>query len=311
MALLLLFLCGCVGETKNAKDTKFLLNTIVTLNVSCDDDTLQEAFSLCEDYEKELSKTIDTSDVSKLNNSDGFVKISKDTKKIVEKSIYYSKLSGGKFDITICPVSDLWDFEGTALPDRNEIAQALKNVDYESIEIDGDKINLNGKKIDLGGIAKGYIADRLLEFFGSKNVKSGIINLGGNVIVFGDDYKTVGIAKPFCDGEISATLKVKNKSVVTSGIYQRYIEKDGKIYHHILDVNTGYGVQTDLSSATIIGDSSFDCDALSTVCILLGEEKAKELIESTKNTEAVFISQEGEISYTSGLIKKGDIFSLK
>ena len=311
MALFLLLLMGCTENETNANSTRFLLDTVVTLDIECDKVTLNEAFSLCEKYEKQLSKTVKESDVSKLNNANIGLTVKKDTAKLIERSLYYGKLSGGKFDITICPVSNLWDFEGTALPDKKEIAEAIKNVDYESIEIDGNTVNLNGKQIDLGGIAKGFICDKLLEFFKSKNVKSGTINLGGNVLVFGEKLKTIGIKKPFSDDEISAKLKVKDKSVVTSGIYERYINIGTKIFHHILDPKTGYATETDLCSATIIGNTSLDCDALSTVCILLGKEKATKLIENTKNTEAVFIDRNNKITYTSGLNKKNGVLILK
>ena len=307
MSLVLLLLLGC-NDTSNEKSTRFLLNTVVTLDIECDKDTLDEAFSLCERYEKLLSKTISTSDVSKLNSSKDYVKVSKDTRKIVKRALYYGDLSGGKFDITLCPVINLWDFEGTSLPDKKEISEALKNVDYHSVKINGDSIALCGKKIDLGGIAKGYIADEILKFLNKKNVKSGIINLGGNILVFGERTFDIGIKTPFSENGISATLRLKNKSVVTSGVYERYIKKGDKIYHHILNPKTGYAAETDLYSATIIGNNSLDCDALATVCILLGKQKAAELIESTKDTEAVFIDKNQKVTHTSGLTKKDGVF---
>ncbi|MCQ2455032.1 MAG: FAD:protein FMN transferase [Clostridia bacterium] len=311
MALALVFLVGCENAPKTQKSSRFLLDTIVTLEAECDEQTLNEAFSLCSDLENLLSKTKKQSDVYKLNKGGKYTLVKDDTLKIIERSLYYSQLSNGLFDITVCPVSNLWDFEGTALPDKKEIAEALKNVTYENIKTDGNYVSLNGSKIDLGGIAKGYIADKLLSFFKEKNIKSGIINLGGNVIVFGGEEKNVGIKKPFSDNEISATLKIKNKAVVTSGIYERFIEKDNIIYHHILNPKTGYGAQTDLYSATVIGDTSLDCDALSTVCILLGKEKAEKLIEKTENTEAVFIDKNGKISHTSGIYGKNNYFYLR
>ncbi len=309
LVLLLLTLSGC-GEN-NAKSTRFLLDTIVTLDASCDGETLKDAFALCESYENLLSKTKENSDVWKLNSGKGFVKVSKDTLSLLNRSLYYGRLSGGDFDITICPVTNLWDFEGTTLPSRKEIAEALKNVDYESVRIKDGAVNLNGKKIDLGGIAKGYIADRLLSFFKENGTKEGIISLGGNIVCFGDKYYNIGIKKPFGENELSATLKIKNKSAVTAGIYERYIKKDGYIYHHILDKKTGYGADSDLASATVIGNSSVDCDALSTVCILKGSKKAAAIIEDIPDTEAVFINRNGKITYTSGLEFKNNTFTLK
>lgn len=309
LSLALLLLCGCTGFQEN-KDTRFLFDTVVTLTANCNAEVLDGAFLVCEDYEKMLSRTVEGSDVYTLNNSAEFTEINEHTKNIIEKAIYYGDLSNGKFDITIYPVSSLWDFNNQIVPSRNEIAEALKNVDYQSIEINGNKINLNGKKIDLGGIAKGYIADRLLEYFKKNKVYEGIIDLGGNLVVFGDRDYNVGIKQPFSN-TLAATLKVRNKTVVTSGTYERYIKKDNTLYHHILNVKTGYACESNITSATIIGNSSFDADALSTVCILLGLEDAKNLIENTPNTEAVFIDTDKKLHYTSGLSLNDNIFTLK
>ncbi|MDO4607635.1 MAG: FAD:protein FMN transferase [Clostridia bacterium] len=309
-ALVICLSCGCT-ETYENSDTQFLFDTVVTLTADCDDKTLESAFSLCRNYEYLLSRNIKDSDVYKINHASGECRVSDDTAKILKKAIYYGDLSNGKFDITIYPVSSLWDFSSDIVPSRNEIAEALKNVDYQSIALDGNTVNAAGRQIDLGGIAKGYIADRVLEHFKQNNVNSGIIDLGGNLIVWGNQDYTLGVKKPFSEGEIIATVGLKNKSVVTSGVYERYIKQDGKLYHHILDPKTGYACDTDLYSATIIGDSSIDCDALSTICMLLGLDGAKTLIENTKNTEAIFVDDENNLHYTDGLTKQDGIFVLK
>ena len=297
MLFVMLLLCGCAQNENTA--TQFVLDTVATITADCDTAVIGEAFAHCSQYEKILSRTVEGSDVDRLNNTDGFVKVSKDTENIVRRSLYYSDLTGGRFDITIGAISRLWDFGGGIVPDRSQIADALRSVDYHSIEIDGDGINLNGSIIDLGGIAKGYIADRVKEYLLESGAKHGIINLGGNVVVFGREY-TVGIEEPFT-GDIAATVKLKDKTAVTSGTYQRYIESDGTLYHHVLDPETGYGVQNGLTSVTVIGESSFDCDALSTCCLLLGLEDGIALIEKTEDTEAVFIDENGKITVTSGL----------
>lgn len=310
LSLVLLLLCGCTEFQEN-KDTRFLLNTVVTLTANCSRDTLNGAFELCEEYEKLLSRTVKDSDVYALNNSKGFVDVDEHTKNIIECAVYYGNLSSGKFDITIYPASSLWDFNNEVIPSRDEIAEALKNVDYQSIEIDNNKINLNGKQIDLGGIAKGYIADRLLDYFKQNNIPEGIIDLGGNLVVFGERDYTIGIKQPFSDGEYAAKLKLRNKTVVTSGVYERFIKKDGKLYHHILDPKTGYACDSDLYSATVIANSSINADALSTVCILLGLENAKQLIENTTDVEAIFIDSDKKLHYTSGLSQSNNTFTLK
>ena len=309
LALILLTLCGC--STQSAQATQFLFDTVVTLKAQCDEQTLNGAFLLCAEYEKLLSRSVESSDVALLNASEGELEVSEHTTNIIERSLYYSNLTDGKFDITVYPVSALWDFNGEVIPSKDEIAAALQSVDYQSIALNGNRVNLGGAKIDLGGIAKGYIADRVREYFTEKGVKKGIIDLGGNIVVFGDEEYNVGIKKPFSQNEIAASVKVKNMSVVTSGIYERYIESDNKIYHHILDTKTGYGVQTDLYSATIICESSFDADALSTVCMLEGLDRARQIIESTPNAEAIFIDREQKLHYTSGLTREGNSFVLQ
>ncbi len=309
MVIVLMLLCGCGAQENNR--TQFLFDTVVTLTADCGDEVLNGAFELCYEYEQLLSRTVKDSDVSRLNATNDFVEVSPHTKSIIDKSLYYSQISNGKFDITIYPVSSLWDFKDEVIPEKSEIAEALQSVDYESIKTDGSRVSLGGAKIDLGGIAKGYIADRVLEYFTQNGVESGIIDLGGNILVFGERDYNVGIKKPFSTDELAATVSVRNKTVVTSGVYERYIKSDGKLYHHILDPETGYPADTDLYSATIISDSSLDADALATVCVLLRLEDAKALIEIIPDTEAIFIDDNYNISYTSGLKKQDDMFTLK
>lgn len=305
VATAILFLLGGCANTDSRLDTRFIFDTVVKLDIECDEQTLLEAFSLCEKYDKLFSKTNPESELYRINNSKGFVSCDEELLQLIERGLYFSKLSKGEFDITISPVCDLWDFEGTVLPDRSEIAEALKNVDYETIEIKNKKINLNGKKIDLGGIAKGYIADKLKDFFEKKGVKNGIINLGGNIYTFGKQT-TLGIADPKNTSEAILRLDAKDLSLVTAGTYQRNMTVDGKTYHHILDTKTGYPADSDVVSATVIGKSSADCDALSTICVLLDTNKAIELINTQNDTEAVLILKDGSILYTDGIYLEAD-----
>ena len=303
MMLILLLLCGCnSGETENS-ETRFLLDTVCTVTADCGDDIINGAFSLCENLERTLSKTVTDSDVYKLNNTEGFVSVSDGTLKTVERALYYSELSGGKFDITIAPVSALWDFKNQVIPSRDEISEALQNVDYHSIEIKNGEISSGTKQIDLGGIAKGYIADRATEYLKENGAENALVNFGGNICMIGE--YNIGIQKPF-DDSVIASIALKDKCVVTSGIYERYIESDGKIYHHILDPKTGYGVENELASVTVIGEKALDCDALSTVCMLLGTESGMDIINNTADTEAVFIDRENNITLSSGLYREKD-----
>ncbi len=301
LIFVLLLLCGC-SDNKENKETRMMLDTVVTLTASCSEDAFAEAFTICESYENLFSKTRKGSDIYRLNKATDFIEVSEETAGIITDSLLYSKISGDKFDITVAPVVSLWDFENSKMPSRDEISSALENVDYNKIQIQGtNNIFLNGAQVDLGAMAKGYIADQLLKHFKLKNASKGIIDLGRNIVVFGDRDYDVGIVDPFESDKTAAVVTVRNKSVVTSGTYERSFKKNGKLYHHIIDPETGYPAETDLASATIIGDSCVQADALSTICILVGKEKAKEIVQSFPGVNAVFIDTKGNVSYTDGL----------
>jgi thiamine biosynthesis lipoprotein len=159
-------------------------------------------------------------------------------------------------------------------------------------------------QIDLGGIAKGYIADRLKEYLVGEGVTGGIIDLGGNILCIGgkteqEDFK-IGIRQPFADrNETIASVSIRDKSVVSSGVYERYIQtEDGKIYHHILDPRTGYSYENGLLGVTIISDKSVDGDGLSTTVFALGLEDGMKLVESLDGVEAAFVTEDEKVTYS-------------
>ena len=226
----------------------------------------------------------------------------------------YSELSGGAFDITIEPVSSLWDFTSgeKIVPDAETIAEKQACVGYEDVELKGNKLRFKkeGMGIELGAVAKGYIADKVKEYLVSEGVKSAVIDLGGNVLCVGEkpDGKPfkIGIQKPFADrSETVSAVEIAGTSVVSSGIYERYFEKDGKLYHHILDPATGYPYENGLVSVTVLSEESADGDGLSTACFALGLEKGLELIEQTPDTEAMFITEDGEMHFSKGFVYCG------
>lgn len=306
LILILLFCSGCNTKVYTATETFFIMDTVVTISADCDGEVIKEAFELCKYYDNLLSRTKECSDIYKINNSDDYVTVDEETVQLIKKAIYYCDLSEGRFDITICPVSCLYDFKSNTLPKEEDIKIALEKVDYKRIEIDKNRVRLKDGELDLGAIAKGYITDKVTELLRSRGVKRATVNMGGNIYTFGDKKSDIGIREPFGNG-IIATVNGSEGTYVTSGIYQRYIEKDGKIYHHIIDSKTGYGVENELSSVTVIGKSSADADALSTSCMLLGLENGTALIESIKDTEAVFILKDNTIKVTSGLENKNGV----
>lgn len=302
------------NDAENKKDVEaFALDTVVSFSVwDTEDEVLNEAVNLCYKYDKLFSKSVEKSDVYKLNHSGGKpVTVDDETVYLIEKSVEYSKLSNGNFDITIMPVKELWDFkaENPKVPSNEALSAELKKVGYENIVINGNEVTLkNGAQIDFGGIAKGYIADKIKEHFEKNGVKKAIINLGGNVLMIGqknaDNLWTVGIQHPDKErNESLGTVKVKDKSVVTSGVYERYFEVDGKIYHHLLNPFDGQPANNGVASVTIISDSSLQGDVLSTTCFVLGYEKGIELIESIENVEAIYVLDDLSIKTSSGIDK--------
>ena len=302
-----IILTGCTAKTNYpVSDTEFLLNTVSTIDIyACTGDRpdviIDDCFKYIKGLENELSRTVKSSEISLLN-ANGGGNISDDTLYIIEKSLNYSRLTEGAFDITIGEVSALWDFTSgeNIVPSETDIEKALASVGYENIEIGGGKVSLkNGAQLDLGAIAKGYIGDKAAQFLKERGVTSAIINLGGNIVTIGDNNGKpfrIGIQSPTAEtGEYIGVLDLEDKTAVTSGAYQRFFVKDGIIYHHILDPKTGYPAQSDIASVTIVADNSTDADALSTSCYILGTERALELINSLDYAEAVIVTDSGEV----------------
>ena len=308
----ILLLSGCSGLPRERSQTytDTLFDTVISVQIfdSVDEDVLKGCEKLCKKYDSMFSNKIEDSEISRINSAGGNpVEVSKETIKLIMKGIYYSEMSDGAFDITIAPVSSLWDFkaETPSVPSPEAIAEAVSHVNYENIIIRDNTVKLADPQagIDLGAIAKGYIADRIKDYLEEEGVRHAMINLGGNVLAMGSkldgsDYN-IGIQKPFDEtGEPITSVKISDKSVVTSGIYQRYFKADGKIYHHILDPNTGYPCETNLYSVTILTDSSLTADALSTTCFLLGYDRGMKLINQLDNVDAVFITNDNQIHYS-------------
>lgn len=282
---------GCKKSENSV--SRLLFDTAVTLTARCERSILLDAFGLCQRYEDLFSRTKEGSDVYKINSTSNFVEVSEETVSLIKTALSFCEETKGAYDITVTPVLSLWDFNEGKIPDPTEIESALKKVDYKKIKIEGNKVSSGGAQIDLGSIAKGYIADKLCEFFSERNVQDVIINLGGNVYVLGEEYNKIGVKTPFKDG-VSGVITESDVTAVTSGTYQRCFTKDGVLYHHVLDTKTGYPVSSDLDSVTVVGKSSMICDAISTICLISGSEKAREILES-KNLSGVLIAKNGQI----------------
>ena len=308
-----LLLTGCSGaksSTQTDQDltyTDMLFDTVINIQIldPADVSFLDCLKKICKKYVTMFSTTNTDSELYKLNHANGQpFTVSSETANLIQDGIHYSELSGGAFDLTIEPVSALWDFKADkpTVPSSDAIAQAVSHVDYTKVDIQDNTVTLEDPEagIDLGAIAKGYIADQVKTYLKKQGIKHAIINLGGNVDVIGtkpDGSKyNIGIQKPFDEsGEAITSVQLKDQTVVTSGIYERYFKKNGKLYHHILDPRTGYPCENNLYSVSIITDSSTKADALSTTCFLLGYEKGMELIQSMDGVEAIFITDDEKV----------------
>lgn len=311
-ALVLLLVCGGWALIKNRHTP--LSRTFFTADTPCtitlydgNEDILNGAVELTNSIANKLNCYDDGAELFLLNKSKSLSTVSNELMDAVKIGLKYSKLCpNGAFDITIRPVTKLWDFKNSVMPKAGDIEKSLKNVGYKNVEITSSGINLNGNtEIDLGAVAKGYIASKISDFLTNNGVKSAIINLGGNVTVLGDNDGNdifVDIVRPFGDGAI-ATIKAKDLSVVTSGTYQRSFKKDGVLYHHLLNAKTGMPQKNNLNSVTVITKNTAEADAMSTLLFLLGKDEGLKYANQTAGFEAVFIDQNNNISLSNGLEK--------
>ena len=251
--LAVMMLCsGCAEEKIPPKlsEVGFYLDTVITLTAYTEDkQVLKDALEECGRYEKMLSRTIEGSDVWRINHAKGEpVEVSDDTMNILRCAQEISGKSGGAFDVTIAPVSTMWNFtkEPHELPDAEEIAKAAELVDYTRMKLEGNQVTLpEGMMIDLGGIAKGYIADRVKAYLKERGVKYAILSFGGNIVAIGNtkpDGTSWRVGIQDIDkqtGEYMLISLNKGGSTVTSGTYERGFDLDGVRYHHLLSAETG------------------------------------------------------------------------
>lgn len=323
--VLILLLTGCTLNNKEPiSKSAFLMDTFMTIKIfdKSDEKIIDKAFLKVKEIEEKMSSTIESSEISEINKNAGIqpVKVSEETYYVLKEAKRYAELSSGAYEPTIGPLVDLWDIkaeekERDALPCIQDINDKKSLVNYEKLELlEDNKVFLKekGMKITLGGIVKGYAADEVKEVLLENGVNAAIIDLGGNVFAHGikEDNSPwiIGIQNPFeTTGKYLATIEVKDKSIVTSGSYERYFEYNNKTYHHILDRETGYPSENEIAGVSIISDKSIDGDALSTTLFVLGVEKGTKLVNSFEGIEAAFITKDNQIYISENM---ENIFSI-
>lgn len=311
----LLFVCtGCGDAEQTIPKTErevFAMDTIMKLTFygETGEAAMELAVKEIHRLEALLSVTKKESDIARINAASGSaVTVEKETYDLIRQCKQYGDETEGLFDVSIYPVVKLWGFttEQHHVPSEKERKEALKNIDYKKIELLSDnRVRIDkGMSIDLGAVAKGYLSQRIMDLCKEQGVTSAIVSLGGNVQTIGTKPKeepfVVGITDPSDGTGIYGTLPIQDKAVITSGIYQRYFDEDGKRYHHIMDKRTAMPAENDLASVTVIAERGDQADALATALYVMGEEKAKAYQKEHPEMQLILIRKDGTYWQSEG-----------
>ena len=279
------------------------MGTILTQKVYGDSaaEDIEKIKAIVDGLDDTISWREEESEVAKLNKGErvsvGYIA------ELIRQCSEVSTLSGGVFDITVGGVSQLWSIgeEHERIPADNEIKAELQNVGYGKIRFSENSVSLSeGVKLDLGAVGKGAACDMVKAYLDMSDAEGAIVSVGGSILAWGKYNKAgdkwqIAVAHPRNEGEYLGILSINEGFVSTSGDYERYFEKDGKRYHHILDATTGYPAETDTISVTVICDSGAMADALSTACFILGKEKSEPILEKY-GASAIFVDKDLDIS---------------
>ncbi len=317
--ILLLSLTGlylCHMRNTEASEDFFAMDTIMSLQAygKDADKALADARAAILNLDTALSVTNKDGSIYKLNST-GSCDLNDDLQYLLERSIEIKEMTDGAFNICIYPVIKEWGFtDGNyRVPDEAAVSELCKLVNASEISVNttDNTVSLSdGAMIDLGGIAKGYASMKVRDILKDRGINSALINLGGNVCVIGSKPDgspfSIAIKNPEPDdtgvSTFTGVLKVSDKCVITSGGYERYFEKDGLIYHHIIDPSTGYPADAGLKSVTVVSDDPTLADALSTAVYVMGKDRAVDLWHTMRDRfELVLLSDTGELYITEGL----------
>lgn len=299
-------------------DQQFLMGTYVKVQIFDEDkkDILPKVYDRIKELDKKITVNEPGSEVDEINQNAGVkpVKVSEDVFRLIQESVKYSEESSGGFDLTVGPITQLWHigFDDARKPSQEEIDTALKLVDYHKVKLDEKQqtvyLEKKGMSLDLGAIAKGFITDEAIKVLKTNDVTSAIVDLGGNVYVLGNSPRgkdgtwRVGVQDPNeARNTVVGSVAEKNKSLVTSGIYERNLTVDGKTYHHLFNPKTGYPFENDIAGVTIISDTSIAGDGLSTAIFSMGVKNGLAFVEKRPDIEAIFVTKEDHIYLSKGI----------
>lgn len=315
--LFVLFLGSCSDGAKQAVSaTDFALGTTCSVKLFGEEhkELLQPALDEAKRIEELMSVNLEDSEISRINAAAGIhsVQISDETVELLQRASEYSALGEGVFDLTVGPLVKLWDIGSgdERVPGPEQIEEAVEKIDYTALELKPVEqrayLTEEEMRIDLGAIAKGFAADKIVEYLEKRDVQRGIVNLGGNVYAFGEKEGNqpwkIGIQSPEDDrGTYLGIVEVRDRAVVTSGKYERFFIQDGKRYHHILSTENGYPIENGVASVSVISRDATASDALSTLLFGLGLEAGLSLSEKLEGIEAIFVTERHTVYTTTGL----------
>lgn len=291
------------------KKTIYSDSTVKSEEVSKEIDTLLE------ELEQQISVRVMDSEVSLCNHNyavDGIYQLSNDLVDYLKQEMEICQETNGAFSPCIRPLTNLWGIEDgrTEVPDDTLIQDTMKKTDASKIKVvdTGIIFSEENMAIDFGASGKGIACDRLVEKLWEKEIRGAVISVGGSIAVYGSKGNGkewhIGIQDPRGEeGDILGVVDLSgSKMIATSGDYEKFFEADGKRYHHILDPATGYPADNDLISVTVISDSGFLSDALSTACFVMGLEKGMDYVDK-KEVDAIFVTKNKEVYVTKNIKK--------
>lgn len=307
----LLLLSGCAPTAHTT--TLLAMDTVMELTVYGDGGAaeLAECESCIRTLEGLFSVTDANSEIYAANHSGGQpVSLSPDTAALLKDALDLCADTDGALDITIYPVVRAWGFTTGEyrIPEAGELQELLQQVDYTKVALDDTSLCLpSNVELDLGAVAKGYTGDRLIALLRARGVTSALLELGGSVHTLGakPDGSPWSIAIQSPDGAgYAGVLEVQDCAVVTSGGYQRYFEKDGETYWHILDPATGVPAHSGVRSVTIVAANGTRCDGLSTALFVMGPERAAAYWREHRDFDFVLIRDDGSFLVTAGIAEQ-------
>lgn len=315
LAIIVFFLVagGVFAYTYLAKpyeESFFALDTFISIRLYGKNarPAAQDVKTKIYEIENQLSLYRPDSDVSQFNRLQPgeSVTLSESSAALIAYSLELSEKTKGAFDPTLGALTQLWDVKNaTAPPEDSEVSEKLRQCGPDKLSLSGRTLTkLMPVSLDLGGIAKGYATDQVRDILSSYGIEKGIVNLGGNVCIWGVKDKkkawTVGIADPFAPENVYLSVDAANTNLVTSGAYQRYFEYHGERYHHILSPGTGYPAKSDVASSTILSPDAALADALSTAVFVAGAEEGKKLADEM-GVDYIIITQDHQVLQSQGV----------